>query len=140
MTEAQLLAGTGLLAFGLVLPPVVALIRAGGFRMALGNRAEISALPEWAARASRAQRNMVDTLVPFLAIVIAVQMAGLSNENTQFGMALFFWGRVAHAIIYILGIPYLRTLAFVVSLSGMLRVAREVVPIVSPSTLFADFF
>ena len=79
---------------------------------------------------------MVDTLVPFLAIVIAVQMAGLSNENTQFGMALFFWGRVAHAIIYILGIPYLRTLAFAVSLSGMLRVAGEVVPIVSLADLF----
>ena len=35
---------------------------------------------------------MVDTLIPFLAIVIAVQMAGVSNENTQFGMAMFFGG------------------------------------------------
>ncbi len=140
MTEPQLLAATGLLAFGLVLPPFVALIRAGGFRAALGNRGEIPALPEWSARASRAQRNMVDTLVPFLAIVIAVQMAGASNENTQLGMALFFWGRVAHAITYIAGIPYVRTLAFVVSLNGMLRIAGEVVPIATPSTLISDLF
>ena len=32
MTEAQLLAATGLLAFGLVLPPVVALIREGLYK------------------------------------------------------------------------------------------------------------
>ena len=97
-------------------------------------------LPEWANRATRAQRNMIDTLVPFIAIVLAVQMAGASNENTQFGAALFFWSRVAHAAIYIAGIPYIRTLAFAVSLIGMMRIAREVVPIVTPSTLLSGLF
>ena len=28
--------------------------------------------------------------------------------------AVFFWARVAHAVVYWLGIPYLRTIAFVV--------------------------
>ena len=83
---------------------------------------------------------MVDTLVPFLAIVLAVQMAGASNENTQLGAALFFWGRVAHAGVYIAGIPYVRTLAFLVSLNGLFRIAREVVPIASPSMLLSDLF
>ena len=66
--------------------------------------------------------------------------AGASNENTQLGMALFFWGRVAHAITYIAGIPYVRTLAFVVSLNGMMLIAGEVVPITTPSTLISDLF
>ena len=140
MTEPQLVAATGLLALVLVLPPLVALIRRSGWRTALGNRADLPPFPEWANRATRAQRNMVDTLVPFLAIVLAVQMAGASNENTQLGAALFFWGRVAHAGVYIAGIPYVRTLAFLVSLNGLFRIAREVVPIASPSMLLSDLF
>lgn len=140
MTEPQLVAAAGILAFFLVIPPLVALIMRGGFRAALGNRESPPPLPEWANRASRAQRNLVDTLVPFVAIVLAVQMAGASNENTQFGAALFFWSRVVHAGVYIAGIPYVRTLAFLVSASGLFRIAREVVPIASPSTLLMDLF
>ncbi len=140
MTEPQLVAATGLLAFALVIPPLVALVLRSGWRVAFGNRGEVSPLPEWANRATRAQRNMIDTLVPFVAIVLAVQMTGVSNENTYLGAALFFWGRVAHAACYIAGIPYVRTLAFLVSVSGLIRMAREVLPIASPSTLLSDLF
>ena len=35
------------------------------------------------------------------------------------GALLFFWARVAHAVVFIAGIPILRTLAFVVSVVGM---------------------
>ena len=90
MTEPQLVAATGLLALALVFPPLVALVMRGGFRMALGNRESVPPLPEWANRASRAQRNMVDTMVPFVAIVLGLSMMGVSNENTQIGAALFF--------------------------------------------------
>ncbi len=140
MTESQLVAATGLLAFALVLPPLVALTRRSGWRTAFGNREDLPPLPEWANRAARAQRNMIDTLVPFAVIVLGVQMAGVSNEQTHLGAALFFWGRVAHAAVYIAGIPYVRTLAFLVSVSGLFRVAREVVPIASPSMLLSDLF
>jgi len=135
VTEAQLVAATGLLAFVLVLPGLVALIMTDGFGVALGNRREVSPAPEWANRAARAQRNMVDTLIPFLAIVIGVQMAGVSNETTQFGMAMFFGGRIAHAIVYIAGIPYLRTLAFLVSANGLVTVASQILPVATPSML-----
>lgn len=140
MSEAQLVAASGLLAFFLVLPPLVALIIGAGWRAALGNREAPPPLPEWANRARRAQRNMVDTLLPFAVIMLAVQMAGASNENTVFGAALFFWGRVAHAAVYIAGIPYVRTLAFVVSVNGLFQVAREVLPIASPSMWIAELF
>ena len=140
MTEPQLVAATGLLALVLVLPPLAALILRSGWRAALGNREDLPPLPEWANRAVRAQRNMVDTMVPFTAIVVAVMMAGVSNENTQFGASLFFWGRLTHAAVYIAGIPYVRTLAFLVSVNGLFRIAREVVPIASPSMLLSDLF
>lgn len=44
---------------------------------------------------------------------------------TALGAMLFFWGRVAHAVVYVAGIPYLRTAAFGVSLLGLVRIAGE---------------
>ncbi len=140
MTEPQLLAATGMLALLLVLPPLVALVMTSGWGAAFGNRQDPAPLPEWAKRAARAQRNMVDTLVPFTAIVLAVQMAGVSNDQTQLGAALFFWGRVGHAGSYLAGIPYVRTLAFLVSVGGLFRMVSAVLPIASPSMLLMGLF
>ena len=136
MSESQLVIATGLLAFVLVFPPLIAVGMTRGFRFLFGNRREATELPEWANRAVRAQRNMIDTLVPFGVILIGVQMAGVSNDDTHLGAALFFWGRVAHAGVYIAGIPYLRTIAFLVSLNGMFRIARTVVTVPALSSLF----
>ena len=69
---------------------------------------------------------MIENLIPFSALVLAAQVAGLSNEETARGASMFFWGRLAYAPIYIAGIPYLRTVAFVVAIGGMLSIARVV--------------
>ena len=42
---------------------------------------------------------------------------------TALGAQLFFWCRLAHAVVYIAGIPYLRTLAWLVSVVGMVMIA-----------------
>ena len=41
---------------------------------------------------------------------------------TQLGGQLFFWARVAYAVIYLVGIPYLRTLAWLVSVIGLVMI------------------
>ena len=64
---------------------------------------------------------------PFALIVVAAQMVGVSNDQTLHGMTLFFWGRIGHLLVYIVGIPYLRTVAFAVSLAGMFVIVRETV-------------
>ena len=77
-------------------------------------------------RAERAQKNLLANLPAFGALVLVSATAGISNETTVWGAQLFFWARVAHAVIYIAGIPYLRTVAFVAGLSGMFDIAREI--------------
>ena len=46
---------------------------------------------------------------------------------TLLGAELFFWGRLAHWLIYIAGIPWLRTLAWLVSVLGMILIFRELI-------------
>jgi len=80
-------------------------------------------LHAWAQRAQRAHYNAVENLVVFVALVAAAQLAGVSNQLTVLGCVLYFWARLAHYIIYTLGIPGLRTLSFVVGVVGEVLIA-----------------
>lgn len=68
----------------------------------------------WAQRLYFAHTNAVDNLVVFAALVLILDSMGHSTQMTVIACAVYFWARVAHAIIYALGIPVLRTLAFTV--------------------------
>ena len=70
---------------------------------------------EWAQRARRAHANAAENLVVFAALVAATQLAGIHNDKTALAGALYFWGRLAHFIVYTFGIPYARTLSFTVA-------------------------
>ena len=48
------------------------------------------------------------------------------------------FGRGGHAAVYMAGVPYVGTLTFPVSVNGPFRMAREVVPIASPSMLIQE--
>jgi uncharacterized MAPEG superfamily protein len=92
-----------------------------------GNREGMGEMPGWAGRAARAHRNMLENLVLFAILVLAARAANISNATTLLGAQLFFWGRVAHAAIYIAGIPWLRTAAWVISVLGLLLIFLQLV-------------
>lgn len=69
----------------------------------------------WAQRLEAAHYNAVENLVVFAALVLATQdlNVNLATPTTWIACMLYFWSRLAHVIFYTLGIPMLRTLAFV---------------------------
>jgi uncharacterized MAPEG superfamily protein len=46
----------------------------------------------------------------------------VSNEWTVLGAQLFFYSRVAHAVIYLAGLPMVRPLAYFIGLAGTIMV------------------
>ena len=68
----------------------------------------------WAQRLYFAHTNAVDNLVVFAALVLILDNMGHSTQMTAIACAVYFWARLAHAVIYALGVPVLRTLAFTV--------------------------
>jgi len=68
----------------------------------------------WAMRLYFAHTNAVENLVIFAPLVLILDSMGHSTESTVIACAVYFWARLAHAIIYTLGIAVLRTLAFTV--------------------------
>ncbi len=75
-----------------------------------------------AGRCDRASRNFLETFVFFAAAVLAVVAAQRTSASTALGAQLFFWARVVYLPVYLIGIPYLRTLVWATSLAGLLMV------------------
>ncbi|MDT3686420.1 MAG: MAPEG family protein [Pseudorhodoplanes sp.] len=68
----------------------------------------------WAQRLYFAHTNAVDNLVIFAPLVLILDSLGRQTQTTAIACAVYFWARLAHAIVYALGVPVLRTLAFAV--------------------------
>ena len=75
-----------------------------------------------AARVDRASHNFLETFAFFAAAVLAVVIAQKTSPSTALGVQLYFWARLVYLPVYAAGIPYLRTLIWVVSLWGFLQV------------------
>lgn len=75
------------------------------------------AFPPWVHRAFRAQANMVETFVPFAALVVIAHVTDTGGAITLVATAAFFWLRLAHAAGMISGVARmpLRPLIFTAS-------------------------
>lgn len=88
----------------------------------VGNREGFVPPEGWAGRARRAHLNMMESLVPFAIFVLAAAITHRADGMTAMGAMLFFWARLAYAVIYILGVPWLRTVAWLAALAGSIMV------------------
>jgi uncharacterized MAPEG superfamily protein len=84
-----------------------------------GNREGMPPLTGWVGRAERAHYNMLESLVLFAALVLIAVATSKTNSATLMGAQLFVWARLAYALIYLAGIPWLRTLVWFVSMIGL---------------------
>lgn len=73
-----------------------------------------------AQRADRALRNILETYPAFVALALALAVAGKVGGMGATGAALWFWGRAAYIPLYLFGVPYARTLAWIVALVGLI--------------------
>ena len=82
---------------------------------------------KWAHRSYRAHMNALENLVPFAAVVLAVEIAGAGNEVTALAVQVYFWARIIHAPFYIVKTPVVRTLAYFIGLAATLTIAFQLV-------------
>lgn len=73
---------------------------------------------EWANRLMFAHDNAVENLVIFAALVLILNAADYSTKWTVLATAVFFWSRLAHIIVYTLGMPFLRTVTFLLGFAA----------------------
>lgn len=93
-----------------------------GVMTLFGNREGLPALTGWAGRAYRAHYNMLENLVLFAALVLVSVVSQKTNGTTLLGAQIFLWARLAYALIYVAGIPFLRTAVWLVSIIGLVMI------------------
>ena len=84
-------------------------------------------LPAWVKRANRVHLNAVETLVPFATLVLILHVTEQNTAMTAIWAAVFFWSRVAHAIVMWAAIPFLRTIAVLAGLVATLALFVEAI-------------
>lgn len=109
-------------------PIIVNRLREMGMWKALKNpEPDVRPHANWAYRLASAHRNGIENLVVFAPLALAVHMLALGTAATAAAAALFFWSRLAHALIYTFGIPLLRTVAFVIGFGAQVTLFLRIV-------------
>jgi uncharacterized MAPEG superfamily protein len=125
-TELKYLAFTAMLTAALWIPYIVCQVMTNGFLAAENYVDPVPrAVPLWGKRADRVYMNAVETFAPFAALVILIHLAGKENATTAFLVMAFFWIRLAHAVVYWFGIPFIRTLLFTLGFATVLGLFIE---------------
>jgi len=71
-----------------------------------------------AGRAERVMRNFMETFPYFAAVVLAVVVTGRTDAWTLLGVQLYLAARIVYVPMYLWGVRYLRSAAWVVSMAG----------------------
>ena len=101
---------------GLIWMPIIVnrLAEMGPWKALKNPEPDVRPHADWAYRLANAHRNAIENLAVFAPLAIAVHVLQLGTAGTAKAAAVFFFARVAHAVIYTFGIPLLRTIAFFV--------------------------
>jgi len=112
--ELTLLVWAVLLAFVQVLVAVQGAMMQVGLVALAGNREHFPEITGWAGRAMR-------------ALVLVAAVADKTNAMTLLGAQIFFWARLVYAIVYVVGLPWVRTGVWAVSVVGLALIFAQLV-------------
>lgn len=89
------------------------------------NREGLGEVSGMAGRAQRAHRNMLESLVLFAILAIVAHLSQRVNATALLGAQIFLGARLAYAIVYVAGIPWLRTAIWAASVVGLGMIALQ---------------
>ena len=124
--ELKYLTWTALLTALMWIPYVLNRAMVWGLLDTVGYPENPKPLAAWAERLKKAHYNAVESLAVFAAMVLVANAANIHNDATAAACATYFWARLAHFLVYGLGIPWLRTLAFTVAWICLLVLAWQI--------------
>jgi uncharacterized MAPEG superfamily protein len=92
----------------------------------LGNRDHLRPLTVVGGRADRALSNMHEALPVFLALALMNMIVGTAAGLAVTGATVFLVARTAYVVVYMVGIPVVRTLIWV---AGWVGLAMMIAPL-----------
>ena len=128
-TEFTMLWASALLGIVYLLASVLASVAGRGMPRAMGARDDgWPEIGKVGARLERAWRNFTETFPLFIAAILIEAQVTPDSDLAPLGAQLYFWGRVVFLPLYAAGLPLVRTLAWTVSLAGIVLVLLSCLP------------
>ena len=126
-TEILVLAWGCILALVHIFAAVRVKTRQYGTKWNMGARDEELPPPQpIVGRLARAQANFFETFPIAAAALLMVVVTGRTGPLTEIGAILWLAARVVYLPLYAAGVPVVRTIAFLISVVGILLVLRPV--------------
>jgi uncharacterized MAPEG superfamily protein len=125
-TELTMLVYAVALLLVLIVVQATSAIVAQGLPAMAGNRDDLPPPKPFQSRTRRLVDNHREGLTLFAPLILAAAVAHVSNGWTVLGAQLFFYSRLAHAILYLLGVPWVRALAWAIGIAGTIMVLAAV--------------
>lgn len=124
--ELTMLAAVAILTFALIgfqgaLVPINQ-----GFGWGLGARDEPRDISALQGRAARTIANQIEGIAVFAPLVLIAHLAGVSTILTIWGAAIYFGARLSFAVLYLAGVPVLRSAAWGVGVVGLGLIGFEI--------------
>jgi uncharacterized MAPEG superfamily protein len=116
--ELTMLALSVALLFVLVVIQAAAGTQAQGLMTMANARDNLGPPSVWQARTKRCVDNHREGLIMFAPLALIAAHQDISTTMTVWGAQLFFYSRVAHAVVYLAGLPYIRPLFWSVGIVG----------------------
>ncbi|ESQ76249.1 MAPEG family protein [Asticcacaulis sp. AC402] len=104
----------------LLAAPFAAFKAAGYAKWNSGPRDTPFEVPPLAGRLERAFANFMETYVFFCIIAVCLNFTAKSDSISILGAHIYLVGRIAYVPLYAFGVRYIRSIAFVFSLVGLL--------------------
>ena len=124
--ELQMVGVTTLILFGLLMYQGALVPIYQGFAWGLGSRDAPKDKTNLQNRAARTVANHIEGMMLFVPLVLIVELADLSSVLTVWGAGLYAVGRLAFAPLYLMGVPFLRSLVWGVAVTGIMLIGYEV--------------
>ncbi len=115
--------------FIMIMVQVVAAWRSQSLSELAGPRDNMTDKGVFIGRCRRANHNMVEGMLMFFPLAFVALHINPVGALALTGAALFVFARIVYAFLYWFGVPYLRTLAWIVSLLGLILIFLQVLPV-----------
>ena len=73
----------------------------------------------YAGRSERALRNLLETYPAFIALALALAVSGKTGGLGAWGAGLWLSARVLYVLLYLAGIPYIRSMVWIAAAAGL---------------------
>ena len=100
-------------------------LRDRGMYFNAGPRDDPKPLGRIAARAERALANFQETYPAFIALALALAVTGRSGGHAATGAWSWLGARAGYLPLYVLGVPYVRSLCFGVACVGLVMMGLK---------------